>query len=213
VPTDVLLLDVGGDPYLLWTPESIRWCRFLVSWGGLLAVPLFAICVSSALARRRFRLGAAPPRAPAARAPDTVGEPAYDVFLSYRHADPDRAHAQELLEALESRALRVAIDVRDFAPNEHFLSEMERCIKESRFVLCVVTPRYVDSDHCSEEAIICKTLDMATRRKRLVPLVFERVELPVWLHGLVGIDFTESASIDPVERLLALVAKPAGART
>ena len=84
----------------------------------------------------------------------------------------------------------MAIDFRDFAPNQHFLSEMERCIKESRFVLCVVTSQYLDSDHCVEEAIISKTLDMADRRKRLVPLIFERVELPVWLHGLVGIDFT-----------------------
>jgi hypothetical protein len=82
---------------------------------------------------------------------------------------------------------------------------MERCIKESRFVLCVVTPQYVDSDHCSEEAIISKTLDMAERRKRLVPLIYERVELPVWMHGLVGIDFTDAASVDPIQRLLGLV--------
>ena len=211
--TSVLLLDAGGEPALFWTPESIQSCRFWVSWGALLAVPLLAACVSSAIARRQFHLRAVPARVPASRAPDTVREPVYDAFLSYRHTDPDTAHAHELLEALESRALRVAIDIRDFAPNEHFLSEMERCIKESRFVLCVVTPRYVDSDHCSEEAIISKTLDMADRRKRLVPLIFERVELPVWLHGLVGIDFTGSAGIDPVERLLALVARQVSART
>ena len=66
-------------------------------------------------------------------------------------------------------------------------------------------PRYVDSDHCSEEAIISKTLDLADRRKRLVPLVFERVELPIWLHGLVGIDFTPPVGVDPIERLLALM--------
>ena len=110
-----------------------------------------------------------------------------------------------MLESLEGRGLRVAIDFRDFAPNEHFLSEMERCIKESRFVLCVVTAHYLDSEHTSEEAIISKTLDMAERRKRLVPLIFERVELPVWLHGLVGIDFTATAKVDPLERLLALL--------
>jgi hypothetical protein len=46
---------------------------------------------------------------------------------------------------------------------------------------------------------------MSERTKRLVPLIFERVQLPVWLHGLVGIDFTEAARVDPTERLLALV--------
>ncbi|MEO8259092.1 MAG: toll/interleukin-1 receptor domain-containing protein [Acidobacteriota bacterium] len=215
--TSVLLLDAGGEPSLFWTPESIQSCRFWLSWGVLLAVPLFAACVSGAIGGRQFRLRA-PARVPAPRIPDRgredgVRQPVYDAFLSYRHTEPDTAHASELLEALESRALRVAIDIRDFAPNEHFLSEMERCIKESRFVLCVVTPRYVDSDHCSEEAIISKTLDLADRRKRLVPLIFERVELPIWLHGLVGIDFTGSARIDPLERLIALVARPVSART
>ena len=55
------------------------------------------------------------------------------------------------IKGLGEGAIRAIIDVRDFSPNEHFLSEMERCIKESRFVLCVITPRYVESDHTSEE--------------------------------------------------------------
>ena len=91
---------------------------------------------------------------------------------------------------------------------------MERCIKESRFVLCIVTSAYLASDHTSEEAIISKTFDMAERRKRLVPLIFERVELPVWLHGLVGIDFTPDAAVVPLERLVALLTqRPAPTRT
>ena len=43
-----------------------------------------------------------------------------------------------------------------------------------------------------------------------MPLIFERVELPVWLHGLVGIDFTESAQVDPYERLMNLLTTQAG---
>ena len=39
----------------------------------------------------------------------------------------------------------------------------------------------------------------------MVPLIFERVEVPVWLHGIVGIDFTQTASVDPVGRLLQLL--------
>jgi len=72
-------------------------------------------------------------------------------------------------------------------------------------VLCVITSQYVQSDHTSEEAIISKTLDLAERRRRLVPLIFERVELPVWLHGLVGIDFAATPIVDPRERLVQLL--------
>jgi hypothetical protein len=161
--------------------------------------------VGALVVRRGFRFATSAPR-PAGPPSRPAPPPVYDAFLSYRHTEPDRTYAGDVLEAIESRGLRVAVDFRDFAPNQHFLSEMERCIKESRFVLCIVTSHYLDSDSCSEEAIISKTLDMADRRKRLVPLIFERVDVPVWLHGLVGIDFTTSASVDPFGRLLGLLA-------
>lgn len=206
-PSDQLL-DAGGDPARLWTAASIRSCRFWAGWGGIMAIPLFALALASMLARRRHGLLVPAPRPARERPSMPSAAPAYDAFVSYRHAEPDRTHAAELVESLERRGLRVAIDVRDFAPNEHFLSEMERCIKESRFVLCIVSSQYLLSDHTSEEATISKTLDLAERRRRLVPLIFERVELPVWLHGLVGIDFTPAAQVDPVERLLALLTEP-----
>jgi hypothetical protein len=202
-PSD-LLLDAGGTAERIWTSGSIASCHFRIGWAGLLTLPFVAAAISALVVRRGFRFAAAAPRAAAALAPTPTAS-VYDAFLSYRHAEPDRTNTSEILEALESNGLRVAIDFRDFAPNQHFLSEMERCIKESRFVLCVITPRYLDSDHCSEEAIICKTLDLADRRKRLVPLVFERVELPIWLHGLVGVDFSGASPIDPVDRLLTLL--------
>jgi hypothetical protein len=200
-----LLLDAGGVADRIWTAASISSCRFWVGSGGLLAVPLFAAAVGALTVRREFRFAAVPRPAATPPSPTLPQPPIYDAFLSYRHAEPDRTHATEILAAVESRGLRVAVDFRDFEPNQHFLSEMERCIRQSRFVLCVVTGRYLDSDNCSEEAIISKTLDLADRRKRLVPLIFERVEVPVWLHGLVGIDFTDAAPVDPVARLVGLL--------
>jgi len=46
-------------------------------------------------------------------------------------------------------------------------------------------------------------------------LLLERVELPVWLYGLVGIDFcAENPLVDPMEKLKktlrAPIEKPAG---
>jgi hypothetical protein len=199
------LLDAGGVAERVWAAESIRSCRLWVSWGAMATIPLFAASVAALMARGRHRV-LSMPRSPHPVVSGAVpATPVYDAFISYRHTEPDKTHAIDILESLERRGLRVAIDFRDFAANEHFLSEMERCIKQSRYVLCVLTSNYLASDHTSEEAIISKTLDLADRRKRLVPLVFERVELPVWLHGLVGIDFTESASVEPTDRLIGLL--------
>ncbi|HVH26488.1 MAG TPA: toll/interleukin-1 receptor domain-containing protein [Vicinamibacterales bacterium] len=200
-----LLLDAGGVPDRVWAAASIRSCRLWVSWGGLATIPLFAISGAALVSRGRHRFVQSRRGGAAAVAPVRAGAPTYDAFISYRHSEPDHVHAIELLEALERRGLRVAIDFRDFAANQHFISEMERCIKESRYVLCLITSQYLASDHTSEEAIISKTLDLAERRRRLVPLIFDRVELPVWLHGLVGIDFTPSARVDPMDRLVGLL--------
>ena len=201
------LFDAGGAPERLWTAASIRTCRVLVSWAGLAAIPLLAMSAAAVIPGRRYVLAPRPPTGvPSATL--TPPAPVYDAFVSYRHLEPDRTLAFELLQTLEARGLRMAIDARDFSANENFLAEMERCIKQSRFVLCVVTAQYVLSEYTSEEAIIAKTLDLAERRKRLVPLIFERVDLPVWLHGLVGVDFTPAVSVDPNERLVHLLAAP-----
>jgi hypothetical protein len=200
-----LLAASASDPAAVWTEESIATCRFWLASGALLGIALLAPGATVLMVRSGsgiLPVGTAGPPSAAGRAGE---ECVYDAFLSYRHVEPDSTYALEVLTALESRGLHGAIDVRDFKPNEHFLSEMERCIKESRFTLCIITSRYLASDHCSEEAIISRTLDMAERKKRLVPLIFERVELPVWLHGIVGIDFTGGSAVDPVERLWLLL--------
>ena len=87
----------------------------------------------------------------------------------------------------------------------HVLTEMERCVLESRFVLLVVTRHYLESGFTTEEARIAALLDAIERRNRIVPLMFERVPLPTWLQGLVGIDFTDAAQIDPIEKLQHLL--------
>lgn len=133
----------------------------------------------------------------------------YDALISYRHQDPDKAFARALLQRLEAAGLKVAIDERDFDPVATFLEEMERCIKESRYTLAVMSPRYLESGNCEEEAIICKVLDMAERRRRIIPLTIEAVTMPVWLYNIVGINFTETNPlVEPHAKLIAKLQTP-----
>ena len=211
LPVSDLLLDTGGRVDAIWTTASIARCRFWVGWGGLLAIPLLAISVSSLIARRGSTLDLAAAgrrRAGATSGPDlpaTADSPAYDAFISYRRLDRERAEA--LAEAIEARGFKVAIDFRDFRPNEPIISEMERCIVESRFVLCVITAHYAASGFTNEEALMTKLLDLKDGRNRIVPLLFEQAARPAWIAGLVGIDFTASAQIDPFEKLIVLLSR------
>ena len=133
----------------------------------------------------------------------------YDAFVSYRRQEPDQGFARDLVVRLEKDGYAVAIDERDFAPNDTFLSEMERCVRESRFTLAVVSPRYLSNPTCTEEAVICKVMDMGERRRRLIPLVMEKVEVPLWMYDIVGIDFASTDPlVDPMARLEQALGRP-----
>ena len=81
--------------------------------------------------------------------------------------------------------------------------------KGSRFTVTILSPRYLESGNCQEEAIVCKVLDMGERRRRLIPLMIEAVALPAWLFGVVGIDCTKvDPLVDPIEKLKATLGSP-----
>jgi glycosyltransferase involved in cell wall biosynthesis len=178
----------------------------LVLESGPLVV-LFAALGAGALARALTFPGRLTATQRQPRPPGTPGDRwVYDAFISYRHVEPDRSFALDVATRIERQGFRVAIDARDFRPNEPVILEQERCIRESRFTLCIVSPRYVDSGYCADEAIVSTTLGLNERRRRVVPLTYERVDLPGWMQGLVGIDFSDPAAfVDPYTRVFDLL--------
>ena len=218
-----MIFDSAGRIGELWTDASIGRCRSLLGGTYALWVPFLTICLFASLQAAATGLLAGLPRSsrsagepvtagPAATA-DGGASPAnelrYDVFISYRHGGRDTEFARELVGALESRGYIVAIDERDFPANASFLHEMERCIRQSRFTVALISSRYLGSGNCEEEATICKVLDLGDRRRRLVPMIIEPVALPAWLFGIVGIDTTKpDPLIDPLEKLVATFGPP-----
>ena len=207
--SDDLLFDAAGVPERIWTRASIGRCRAFISSTYFLWIPFLVVCLLATAQAvpttilSPVRWGAPVPQR------ETKARTRYDVFVSYRHDGVDKAFATELVSALEADGYRVAIDERDFPANASFLQEMERCVRESRFTVAVISSRYLESDHCQEEAIICKVLDMGDRQRRLIPLVIEPISMPAWLYGIVGIDCTKrDPLVDPFDRLKATLGAP-----
>lgn len=207
--SDDLLFDAAGVPERIWTRSSIGRCMVFISSTYFLWVPFLAVClVATAQAVPTSILAPMRWDAPAPRAHATLPI-LYDVFVSYRHEGEDQRFARELVAALEADGYRVAIDERDFPANASFLQEMERAIRQSRFTVAVISPRYLESGNTEEEAIITKVLDMGDRKRRLIPLVIEPVSLPVWLYGIVGIDWTKrDPLVDPFDKLKSTLGTP-----
>jgi TIR domain len=212
LPIEELLRDASGDIETVWTRQSIRECRVTMSWTYFLWLPLLiASLVSAVLAVPAGKLSvpAAPSGAIAPRQPVAIR---YDVFISYRHGGVDADVARQVLDALEADGYKVAIDQRDFAANASFLLEIERCVRESRYTVALVSARYLESGNCEEEAIVTKVLDMGERRRRLIPFIIQPVEMPAWLFNLVGIDCTKpDGLVDPIDKLKATLGKPLAA--
>lgn len=210
---DELLFDSAGAASRIWTEPSIERCRTIVSgtyalWVPLLAIGLFGAIQSAAASPLPVRAAKPVTRlAPGAVQPPEA--PRYDVFISYRHGGDDTDFARQLLQALERAGYTAAIDERDFSANASFLHEMERCIRQSRFTLALISSRYLGSGNCEEEATICKVLDMGDRRRRLIPIMIESVPQPAWLFGIVGIDCTRpDPLVDPFDKLTATLGPP-----
>lgn len=133
----------------------------------------------------------------------------YDAFISYRREDPDKTFARDLLLNLERDGYKVAIDERDFRANEPWPNEMERCLKESRFTLAVLSPRFRQSGNCEEELLIQTVLDLTERKRRLIPLIIEQVERPTLIYLVTGIDYTaKNPLVAHYERLKQTLGEP-----
>mgnify|MGYP001477601116 CR=1 FL=1 len=204
-----LLFDAAGVPERVWTEPSIGRCRALVGGTYFLWVPFLVVCLLAAAQAVPTTILSPIDWGPRTPRVGTAVATQYDVFVSYRHDGVDKTFATELVSALEADGYRVAIDERDFLANSSFLEEMERCIRESRFTVAVISSRYLDSGNTREEAIICRVLDMGDRKRRLIPLVIEPVSMPAWLYGIVGIDVTRrDPLVDPFVKLKATLGAP-----
>jgi len=118
------------------------------------------------------------------------GDYKYDVFISYGHRNHDWVW-NELIPVLRTAGINYCIDKEHFEPGRKSVSEMARCVKESRKTLCILSEDYITSDWCDFEAVMAKSLDPGAKHARIIPVILEPCETPIILSTLVGIDFSK----------------------
>ncbi len=113
---------------------------------------------------------------------------AYDVFLSYSHADQEFV-VDHLLVRLETEGVKVVVDNRDFLVGAFSVASMEEAVAASRHTLAVLTPEWVASRWTAFESLLAQTEDPLDRK--LLPLLLRSCEVPRRIRALVYADFTE----------------------
>jgi formylglycine-generating enzyme required for sulfatase activity len=98
-----------------------------------------------------------------------------DIFISYKREE--QAVARELANALEKQGWTVWWDPK-LRAGERFDDVIEVALKNSKCVIVMWSRRSVQSEYVKDEALY------ALRRKKLVPVAIEDVELPFRFEGL-----------------------------
>src|SRR5262245_7522487 len=104
-----------------------------------------------------------------------------DIFISYSSEDRDRV--RPLAEALEKRGLTVWWD-RALAAGDDYASVIEQALEEARAVIVVWSRNSVDSPWVRDEA------GRARDAGRLVPILFDKVPVPMGFGAINAEDFT-----------------------
>ena len=129
----------------------------------------------------------------------------YDLYVSYHETDADWVF-EWLLPRLHEAGLTVAIDAESFAPGAPVLEETERVIGESRHILAVLTPAYVDGGWDNFETLLVQNEDPGARLRRLIPILLEECDPPSRIKLLHWVDFRDvQRRQEQVERVVAAV--------
>jgi hypothetical protein len=130
---------------------------------------------------------------------------AYDVFVSYRHQEPDQTWVRKtLFPRLRDAGLRVCIDFQDFRLGAPVVTEMERAVQESRYTLAVLTPAYLAGDFAEFENVLAQHLGLEESQQRLLLLLREPCQPSLRLRHKLWLEMTSDQEVE--ENLPRLIA-------
>ena len=131
-------------------------------------------------------------KAPTPLAPAPEDRFVYDVFISYRQQEPDRAWVRKtLVPQLEAAGLRVCIDYRDFRLGAPLVLEMARAVEQSRYTLAVLTPAYLTSNFTELENVLAEHLGLEKSQRRLLAVLREACKPRLGMRARLWLDMTD----------------------
>jgi len=104
-----------------------------------------------------------------------------EVFISYSRKD--LPFVKKLVADLEKTSLDVWYDVSDLGGGTRWRNEIEAAIKESHFVIVVLSPDSIASEWVEREFLFASKL-----KRKIIPLLYRQCELPLNYLDLNYID-------------------------
>jgi hypothetical protein len=123
-----------------------------------------------------------------------TGDQTFDVFISYRQRDPDRAWVRDrLVPALRGCGVRVFIDYEEFRLGAPLMIEMARGVEQSRYTLAVLTPEYLASGYTELESILAEHLGIERGERRLLAIMRAPCQPRLGIRARLWLDMVDDA--------------------
>ena len=138
---------------------------------------------------------------------------AYDVFISYRHQEPEQTWVRKtLLPRLRAEGLNVCIDQDCFRLGAPLVLEMARAVEQSRYTLAVLSPAYLRSNFAELEGVLAEHLGLEQGQRRLLVVVREPCRPRLGMRARHSLDMTADAELEcGMARLVGELRRPNGA--
>lgn len=116
----------------------------------------------------------------------------YDVFISYRHQDPDKTWVRKtLLPRLKAEGLRVCIDYQCFRLGALIVEEMERAVTQSHYTLAILSPAYLSSNFTNLENILAEHMGLEEGKQRFLIVLREPCTPSLRIRARLWLDMTD----------------------
>jgi hypothetical protein len=118
------------------------------------------------------------------------------VFLSYAHADADKAFASALYLRLQRDGIACFFDEASLAPGANFVLKIAEALDACNYLVMVMSRAYFSASFTSSEWTGLLSDDPANERGRLVLLLREDCDRPALIRSLNYIDVSSADKLE-----------------
>jgi TIR domain len=116
------------------------------------------------------------------------------LFLS--HSWKDKFFANKLAEQLAARGVEVWVDSAELKVGDSLFQSISKAIADNDHFAIILSHNSVSSNWVQRELRLAMNLVLEKKNRRILPILIERCEIPLFLRDLVYADFTDPRNFD-----------------
>lgn len=109
------------------------------------------------------------------------------VFIS--HSSLDKRFALRLANDLKINNIKVWIFEADINIGDSLITELQKAINKTNFLLVILSPQAVKSNWVKKEVELALFKEISGKRIKVLPILWKKCEIPSFLKGKIYADF------------------------